>query len=62
MRARFRLSDLIPAELTVEAVRHRPDMIVVIACGKSRDCRCPECDTACRRVHSRHRRVIGDLP
>ncbi len=30
MRAHFRPSDLIPAELNVEAVRHRPDVIVVV--------------------------------
>ncbi len=34
MRAQFRLSDLIPAELTVEAVHQRSDAIVVSAYGQ----------------------------
>lgn len=62
MRAQFRLSDLIPAELTVEAVHQRSDAIVVSAYGQSRDCRCPECGTTSRRVHSRYLRIICDLP
>lgn len=40
MRAHFRPSDLIPAELNVEAVHHSADMIVVAACGQSRGCMC----------------------
>jgi hypothetical protein len=63
MRARFRLSDLIPAELNVEAVHHGPDdAIFVAAYGQSPHCRCPECGTASRRIHSRYPRVISDLP
>lgn len=62
MRARFRLSDLVPAELSVETVHHGPDEIVVAAYGKSPDCKCPECGTVSRRVHSRYPRSIGDLP
>lgn len=62
MRAHFRLSDLIPAELNVEAVHHRPDVIVVAACGQSGGCRCPECGTTSHRVHSRYPRIIADLP
>lgn len=62
MRAHFRLSDLIPAKLNVEAVHHRPDVIVVVTYGKSRDCRCPECGTTSHRVHSRYPRMISDLP
>ncbi|WP_128623624.1 ISL3 family transposase [Rhizobium sp. Pop5] len=62
MRAKFRLSDLIPAELSVEAVHHCADAIVIAAYGRSRDCRCPECGAASRRVHSRYPRMIADLP
>lgn len=62
MRAYFRPSDLIPTELNVEAVHHRPDLIVVTAHGQSRGCRCPECGTISHRVHSRYPRMITDLP
>lgn len=62
MRAQFRVSDLIPAELNVEAVHHRADVIVVVAYGQSRGCRCPECGTTSHRVHSRYPRMIADLP
>lgn len=62
MRAHFRLSDLIPAELDVSVVHHGSDVIVVAAYRRSRDCRCPECGTASRRVHSRYPRMIADLP
>lgn len=62
MRAHFRPSDLIPAELSVEAVHHGPDVIVVTAHGQSRGCRCPQCGTTSHRVHSRYPRMIADLP
>nr|CAD6617425.1 transposase [Rhizobium sp. Khangiran2] len=62
MRAQFRLSDLIPAELNVESVHQTPDAIVIAANGQCRDCRCPHCGTASRRVHSRYPRMIADLP
>ena len=62
MRADFRLSDLIPAELKVEAVDHRHGAIVVAAHDQSRSCKCPECGTTSQRVHSRYLRMIADLP
>lgn len=62
MRAHFQPSDLIPAELNVEEVHHRPDVIIVNAHGQSRGCRCPGCGTASHRVHSRYSRTITDLP
>ncbi|MGO6986400.1 transposase family protein [Rhizobium leguminosarum] len=62
MRAHFRLSDLIPAESNAEAVHHRRDVLVVVAHGQSRDCKCPECGKTSHRVHSRYPRMIADLP
>ncbi len=62
MRAHFRLSDLIPAELNEEAMHHSADVIVVAAHGQSRDCRCPERGKISHRVHSRYPRMIADLP
>ncbi len=62
MRTQFRLSDLIPAELSVEAVHQCADAIVVAAYGRSPDGRCPECGRASRRIHSRYPRMIADLP
>ncbi|QNQ64412.1 transposase family protein (plasmid) [Brucella sp. 6810] len=38
------------------------DAIIVAAYGRSQDCTCPHCRTASRRVHSRYRRMIADLP
>lgn len=62
MPTRFRLSDLIPAEFNVEAVHDAADAIVVVASGRSEQCRCPQCGTVSRRVHSRYPRMLADLP
>ncbi len=62
MQAKFRLSDLIPAELSVESMHQSADTIVVAACGRSADCRCPQCGSVSRRIHSRYHRIIADLP
>lgn len=62
MLAKFRLFDLIPAELTVKSVHHTPDAIVIAAYGQAQGCRCPECGTTSHRVHSRYPRMIADLP
>lgn len=62
MRAQFRLSDLISAELNVEAVHQTSAVIVIAASDQPRGCRCPECGATSRRVHSRYPRMIADLP
>ena len=62
MRTRFRLSDLIPAEFNVEAVHDAAGAIVVVASGRSEQCRCPHCGTVSRRIHSRYPRMLADLP
>lgn len=62
MRTRFRLSDLIPADFNVEAVHDAAGAIVVAASGRSEQCRCPQCGTVSRRVHSRYPRMLADLP
>lgn len=62
MRTRFRLFDLIPAEFNVEAVHDAAAAIVVVASGRSEQCRCPQCGTVSRRVHSRYPRMLADLP
>ena len=62
MPTRFRLSDLIPAELNVEAVHDAAGAIVVAASGRSEQCRCPHCGTVSRRVHNRYPRMLVDLP
>jgi transposase len=62
MRAQFRLSDLIPTELSVVSVQDAADAIVVAASGRSQNCRCPQCGITSRRVHSRYSRMIADLP
>ena len=62
MRTRFRLSDLIPAEFNVEAVHDAASAVVVIASGRSEQCKCPQCGTVSRRVHSRYPRMLADLP
>ncbi|MBP2551399.1 hypothetical protein J2858_004341 [Neorhizobium galegae] len=52
MRAYCQPSDLMPVELNVEAVHHRPAVIVVTAHGQARGCRCPEYGVTSRRVQS----------
>jgi transposase len=62
MRAAFRLSDLIPAELAAEAVTEEADTIIVNARAVSPSGSCPRCGTASSRVHSRYVRTVSDLP
>lgn len=62
MRAPFRLSDLIPPELAVEAVTEEVDTIIVNARAVSPSGSCPQCGTASSRVHSRYVRTVCDLP
>ncbi|MGA7975452.1 MAG: ISL3 family transposase [Pseudolabrys sp.] len=62
MRARFRLSDLVPPELAVESVSEEADTIVVSTRALAPNRPCPRCGAASDRVHSRYVRTVLDLP
>ena len=62
MKAKFRLSDLIPPELAVESVSEDADAIIVSARAIASARPCPQCGTASGRIHSRYVRTVLDLP
>ena len=62
MRARFRLSSLIPPGLAAEQVCETAEAIVVMAHPLTDGALCPRCGTSSFRVHSRYYRKISDLP
>ena len=52
----------IPPQLPVEALVFEQGGVTVIASPQEPYPRCPTCDYPARRVHSRYRRTIADLP
>ena len=62
MRAPFRLSDLIPPELKVDAVTDGVDTITITARAALPGRAWPRCGTASSHIHRRYRRSISDLP
>lgn len=51
-----------PNELVVQQISPQPDRVVIIAWPRSGSARCPHCHQPSRRVHSRYRRQLADLP
>ncbi len=62
MRTQFRLCDLIPPELVVDAVSEEAGTIRVATRAACSSCRCPRCNGISLRIHSRYRRTVSDLP
>lgn len=62
MAAQFRLSNLIPPELTIESVSEDAGAIVVHAKATVPGRACPRCGAASGRIHSRYVRTVLDLP
>jgi len=56
------LLSLLPAGLVAEQVTVTPDLVSVFARGETAAAQCPVCNNPSRRVHSRYRRRVGDLP
>ncbi len=52
----------IPKQLHVEALAFDPRGVTILASTEASAFRCPECGCASRRVHSRYRRALADLP
>ena len=57
-----RLLPLIPAGLQVQQVLPGPDHITILTTPRQTSAPCPDCAMPSRRVHSRYRRVLADLP
>lgn len=51
-----------PACLRLECVSATDDTVRLMLVVKSAEARCPRCDTASRRIHSRYSRTLADLP
>ncbi len=62
MRPRFRSSTLVPPGLVIERVDVGEDRIGLVTRSNATMAACPSCATAARRVHSRYRRRVADLP
>ncbi|MDP9379604.1 MAG: ISL3 family transposase [Chloroflexota bacterium] len=52
----------IPQQLHVEALAVEPRCVTILASTEGHAARCPECGCTSRRVHSRYRRRLADLP
>lgn len=52
----------VPAGLVVSRMEVEPDRIAIFAAIRSASAPCPSCGLPSRRVHSRYRRVLADLP
>ena len=52
----------VPAGLVVSRMEVEPDRIAIFAAIRSTSAPCPSCGLPSRRVHSRYRRVLADLP
>jgi transposase len=52
----------VPAGLIVSRIEVEPDRIAIFAAIRSTSALCPSCGLPSRRVHSRYRRVLADLP
>jgi transposase len=59
---RFNVSELIPHGFVVESATKDDNGFVVAIRAVAVLCRCPACGNVCRRVHSRCRRRLADLP
>ena len=53
---------LIPEGLTIDRVVNEPGQITVLTHAASWASACPTCGFLSRRLHSRYRRSISDLP
>src|SRR5579864_8675185 len=58
----FRASELVPSGFLVESMTGEADGFVIVIRALAAACRCPQCGTICRRVHSRYERRLADLP
>jgi transposase len=58
----FRLSNLIPSDLTVVSMAECGDTMLVTAKADMRCRACPRCGAESSRVHSRYIRTVSDLP
>ena len=62
MQQALRRSSLVPAGFVVESAFCNADRTVITVRPSQSVGRCPSCGTASRRVHSRYRRRVRDLP
>lgn len=62
MRQALQRSRLVPSGFVVESACFEGDKIVIAVRASGSDGRCLSCGTSSRRVHSRYRRRLTDLP
>ena len=62
MQQALQRSRLVPSGFVVESASFEGDKIVIAVRASGSAGRCPSCGTSSRRVHSRYRRRVTDLP
>jgi transposase len=62
MRQALQRSSLVPRGFVVESAYYEGDKAVIAVRASGSVRRCPSCGTVSRRVHSRYRRHVTDLP
>ena len=62
MQQALHRSSLVPRGFVVESAYHEGDKAIVVVRASGSVGLCPSCGTVSRRVHSRYRRCVTDLP
>ncbi len=62
MQQALHRSSLVPRVFVVESAYYEGDKAIVLVQASGSVGLCPSCGTASRRVHSRYRRRVTDLP
>src|ERR1700759_2844336 len=62
MRARIRISSLVPSGLVIESLSDSSDSIIIAVRAESCVAECPLCGARSSRIHSRYDRQAADLP
>src|ERR1700743_1578846 len=62
MQQALHRSSLVPRGFVVESAYHEGDRAIVVVRASRSVGVCPSCGTVSRRVHSRYRRCVTDLP
>src|ERR1700679_3522302 len=62
MQQALQRSSLVPRGFVVESAYYEGDKAVIVVRASASVGQCPSCGTVSRRVHSRYRRHLTDLP
>ena len=51
-----------PAAIQLEKIISEPQSLTLVVASTRRGAKCPKCDVASKRIHSRYVRTVADLP